>query len=66
MLLRFGALTQREVAKKLDIGTGGAVSAQVRRLPALLAGDRRLRKTVEGIEKRLVELKHEKASVVSQ
>jgi REP element-mobilizing transposase RayT len=53
MLIRFGGQTQRQTAAHLNMGTGGAVSAQVRRLPALLDGDRRLRRTVQRIEERL-------------
>ncbi len=53
MLVRFGALTQRQVAALLEMGTGGAVSAQVRRLPQLLAADRHLRRVVKKVEKRL-------------
>ena len=53
MLIRFGGQTQWQTAAHLNMGTGGAVSAQVRRLPALLDGDRRLRRTVQRIEERL-------------
>jgi hypothetical protein len=53
MLIRFGDQTQREAAAQLNMGTGGAVSAQVRRLPAVLAADRQLRRSVTRIERRL-------------
>lgn len=53
MLTRFGGQTQREVAGHLMMGTGGAVSAQLRRLPGLLAGDTRLRHKVERMEHEL-------------
>jgi hypothetical protein len=59
MLLRFGGQTQRETAAHLGMGTGGAVSAQVRRLPDLLVRDRRLRRTVSKIEERLASEKRE-------
>lgn len=53
MLLCHGGQTQREAGLLLGMGTGGAVSAQVRRLPDLLAKDGALRKQVEEIEKSL-------------
>lgn len=53
MLIRFGGLTQREAARHLNIGTGGAMSAQVRRLPSLLTKNKRLRECVVEIEDRL-------------
>jgi len=53
MLIRFGGQTQRQVAACLDMGTGGAVSAQMRRLPELLAGDPRLGRDLKKIEKLL-------------
>jgi len=37
------------------MGTGSAVSQQRQRLPALLEGDRALRKAVKGLEKELTE-----------
>jgi len=57
MLIRFAGRTQRQVADILGIGTGGAVSTQIRKLPERLASDRRLRRTVEQIEQRLSKLK---------
>jgi len=57
MLTRFAAQTQRQVADHLGMGTGGAVSAQVRRLPGLIAEDQQLRRTVQRIEKKLEELR---------
>jgi len=57
MLTRFAAQTQRQVADHLGMGTGGAVSAQVRRLPGLIAEDQQLRRTVARIEKKLAELR---------
>ena len=53
MLVRFGGQTQRQAAAHLDIGSGGAVSAQVRKLPAMLEGDRRLSQKVKAIEREL-------------
>ncbi len=57
MLIRFAGLTQRQAAVHLMMGTGGAVSAQVRRLPDLLAEDRRLKRAVKRVEDRLVAIK---------
>ena len=53
MLMRFGGQTQRQAAAHLNMGTGGAVSAQVRKLPERMAQDRRLRRKVSTIEQRL-------------
>jgi len=57
MLIRFGGLTQREVAACLGMGTGGAVSAQVRRLPELIRSNRRLKRDVAAIGAALEELR---------
>ena len=62
MLTRFAAQTQRQAAHHLDMGTGGAVSAQIRRLPGLLAKDRQLRRTVARVEERLVQLSKRQTS----
>ena len=53
MLIRFGGMTQREAATSLNMGTGGAVGARVRRLPALLEKDRRLRRQTALLEDNL-------------
>lgn len=66
MLIRFGAQTQREVAVLLDMGTGGAVSAQVRKLPGLLGKNHALRGTVEQIERKLEGLRAERRTVISK
>ena len=55
VLIRFGGQTQRQVAAHLAMGTGGAVSAQMRRLPDLLDEDQQLRGKVKALEKRLEE-----------
>ena len=57
MLMRFGGQTERQAAVHLDMGTGGAVSAQVRRLPSLLAEDPHLCRRVKLIESSLERLK---------
>lgn len=54
-LIRYAGQTQREVAARLGTGTGGAISAQVARLPGLLEGDARLARKVRQIERRLEE-----------
>ena len=59
MLIRFSGLTQRQVAKRFGLGTGGAVSAQVRRLPGLLEEDRKLRRLTAKIETTLESKKDE-------
>ena len=60
MLIRFGGQSQRQAALHLGLGTGGAVSAQVRRLPDLLAEHQRLRRSVKRIERTLDALKQNK------
>jgi len=50
---RYAGKTQPEIARLLGMGTGGAVSAQVKRLPALMSDDRRLAKKIQSIEKLL-------------
>jgi hypothetical protein len=57
MLTRFGGQTQRQVASLLKMGTGGAVSAQVRKLPRIFETNNTLLKTTKKIEKELVAIK---------
>ncbi len=66
MLIRFGGQSQRQAAVHLEMGTGGAVSAQVRRLPGLLAQNRRLGRMVKQLEKKLEELSTEKYNLASK
>ena len=66
MLIRFSGLTQRQVAKRFGLGTGGAVSAQVRRLPGLLEEDRKLRRLTAKIETTLESKKDELCSAVKR
>lgn len=54
-LIRFSGQTQREIADRLGMTTGGAVSAQLRRLPDLLEDDRGLRRRVRRVERKLTE-----------
>jgi REP element-mobilizing transposase RayT len=49
ILCDWGALTQREVAGVLGLGSGAAVSLQLRRLADALASDPPLRKRLDGI-----------------
>jgi len=53
MLCTYGAQTQRQVATHLGLSTGAAISIQLRNLPGLVARDRRLKRTVQTIEKKL-------------
>jgi hypothetical protein len=53
MLSRHGGLTQREIAPRIGVGTGKAVSVQLSRLAIALGRDRQLVKQVEGIEQEL-------------
>lgn len=65
-LVRFAGLTQRQVAEHLGMGTGGAVSAQIRKLSGLLAADRRLRRQYEQAEARLDDKRKENAALRSK
>jgi REP element-mobilizing transposase RayT len=53
MLLRYGGQTQRQAAEELGMRTGGAASAQARRLPGLLERSGTLRRQVARIERQL-------------
>lgn len=61
-LIRYAGVTQREVARLLGVGTGGAVSAQLARLPELIRKDNSLRQRTERIEDRLEDKRAEIAS----
>jgi len=56
-LIRYAGQSQRDVADCLSVGTGAAVSDQLKRLPDKLAGDQRLRRQVKQAEERLKELR---------
>jgi putative transposase len=56
-LIRYAGLSQRDVAVELAIGSGSAVSRQLKSLPEKLQQDRRLRKQVKRVELRLDEAK---------
>jgi len=58
-LCRYAGLTQREVAPLLDVGSGAAISHQLRKLAVQLPQDRRLRRLVNMAEKRLNTLRTE-------
>ncbi|MCK5850863.1 MAG: hypothetical protein KAH23_08100, partial [Kiritimatiellae bacterium] len=60
MLIRFGGQTQRQAATHLGMGTGGAVSVQLRKLPRLLDENRSLKRKLKLIEKNLEDLKSAK------
>ena len=52
-LIRYAGLTQREVAKVLDAGSGSAVSKQLTRYSELLTTDKRVIKLLRKIERNL-------------
>jgi REP element-mobilizing transposase RayT len=56
-LCRYAGLTQREAAAVLKIGSGAAVSAQLRKLAGELDQDRQLHRRVEQAETRLDKLR---------
>ena len=53
-LLRYAGQSQRDVADILGIGSGSAVSGQLKRLPGKMAVDRRLRQQVTNAEELLM------------
>jgi len=66
LLCRYAGLTQRAVADRLGMGTGAAVSRQLRSLPDRLATDRPLRRTVQQLDKRLSQRLSSDATTRSQ
>ena len=52
-LIRYAGLSQRDAAHVLEMGSGAALSNQLARLPGKLAGDPRLRRRLEQLEKGL-------------
>jgi len=64
-LMRYAGQTQREVARQLGMTTGGAVSAQVARMPELVSGDRRLARQIREIERLLESEQHRAAGGLS-
>ena len=52
-LCRYAGLTQREAAKVLKVGSGAAISHQIRRLEGMLSEDRRLRHLTREFERRI-------------
>ena len=58
-LCRYGGLTQRDAASILNVGSGAAISHQLRKLAAELPKDRKLRRLVKTAEDRLKTLRDE-------
>ena len=66
-LCRYATLTQRQAAQMLGMGTGAAVSRQLRMLNERLPKDRRLRELLLKMEKRLENLREKQhSSVISR
>ena len=57
LLIKFGGLTQRAAAETLGLGTGSAVSVQIRNAGAKLAEDKELSRQVEKVECYLVKMR---------
>ncbi len=53
MLCKHGGLTQREAARALVMKTGVPVSCQLQKLAETMASDRRTRKLVDGLDRKL-------------
>ena len=62
-LVRYSGCTQREIAELLGMRTGGAVSAQLRHLPQLLAKDLRLQRLMRSADRKLQRLKRDQQAV---
>ena len=56
LLCKYAGLTQRQVAETLGLGTGAAVSIQLKNLREALARDRRLKETLARVDHRLQSL----------
>jgi len=52
-LIKYAGLTQRQVARYLEVGTGGAINKQLERLPNFLVKDKRLSRILVKMEKNL-------------
>ena len=55
-LVQYSGLTQREVAAHLFLGTGGAVSAQLRKLETAVEADRKLKLQLKAAEKKIAKI----------
>ena len=62
-LCRYAGLTQREAAEILEVGSGAAISRQMRKLSEVLSKERNLKKTIRKIEDRFEEIKNERRIV---
>lgn len=60
LLIRHAGQTQREVAEMLNIGSGSAVSKQLNRHAEELASDRRVRRCLTEVERRLQALRDDR------
>ena len=58
-LCRYAGLTQRDAAAVLGVGSGAAISHQLRKLATVLSGDARLRRLLRQAEQRLEERRRE-------
>ena len=59
LLCRYAGLTQREAAHRLCVGTGSAISRQMRKLTEQLAADRRLERRLQKAERILEQMRTE-------
>ena len=66
MLVKYGGLTQREVADRLGVTSGAAVSHQMKRLSGGLAADPELHRRVTRIESVLGQKKKQSASALER
>ncbi len=57
MLCRYAGLTQRAAAAELTLSSGTAVGQQLKKLKAVIAKNRQLRKQVEGVESLLKKIR---------
>jgi hypothetical protein len=55
-LVQYSGLTQREVAAYLSLGTGGAVSAQLRKLETAVEANRKLKRLMRTAEKKIAKI----------
>jgi hypothetical protein len=65
-LIRYSGQTQRQAAQRLGLGTGAAVSVQLKRLPAMLAKDRPFGRSFDRATAALERLQQQRSSAASK
>ena len=53
-------MSQRDIAEILEVGTGSSISRQMRKLAEVLLKNRKLRREIANIEKKLEEMRNKR------